>query len=167
MASTRTQKAKERLSRHLDIMSDVKNADVMLGNYSGEDEGNYQKDSELNLDPVSIRHQQNSNVVGENFRSLLTNSCQNSEITIETTRMISDEVSSQVSRRLNEIEDSLYFQIQDAVTTAIAEKVLPSLQKTFDTQERTNFTVVDLAWVQRATGELEDNQFHRGGPRVQ
>ena len=90
----------------------------MLGNYPSEDERNY-SDSELNLDPVSIRIQRNSNVAGDDDRSVRTNSRENSEITIETTRMINEIVSSQVSRRLNEIKDSLNSQIQDEVTTAI------------------------------------------------
>ena len=91
MPSTRKQKAKERRSRQIDIRFDIENADVMLGIYSREDEGNYQSDSEVNLDPVSIRPPQNSNLVGEDFRSLLTNSRENSEITIETTRIVRDE----------------------------------------------------------------------------
>ena len=57
--------------------------------------------------------------------------------------MICEEVSRQVSRKLNEVKDSLNSQIQDAITTAITEKVLPSIQKTLDTQGKANFTVVD------------------------
>ena len=34
MPSTRKQKAKEKLSRQLDVMSDIENMDVMLGTYS-------------------------------------------------------------------------------------------------------------------------------------
>ena len=45
------------------------------------------------------------------------------------TRMISENTSNQVSGRLNEIKDGLNFQIQDAIPTAIAEKVLPSIQR--------------------------------------
>ena len=33
MPSTRKQKAKEKLSRHSDVLSDIENLDVMLGNY--------------------------------------------------------------------------------------------------------------------------------------
>ena len=94
MPSTRKQKAKERRSRQLDIMSDVGNVDVMLGSYSGNIEGNDHSENELNLDSESGRLQRNSNVTGEAFRSLLTNSRENSEITIETTRLINDEISS-------------------------------------------------------------------------
>ena len=55
-------------------------------------------------------------------------------MTIETTRMISEEVSNQMSRKLVESKSSLNSQIQDAITTALTEKVLPSIQKTLDTQ---------------------------------
>ena len=115
------------------------------------------KVSELNLDPVSSRPQQNSNVVGKDFRSLLTNSRENSEITVETTRMIIDEASSQVTRRLIEIKYSLHFQIQNAITTVIAEKVHPSIQNTLDTQVRNNFTVVDQGSIEPHMGSRAAN----------
>ena len=109
MLSTRKQKAKERQSRQLDILSDVENGDVMLGIYSRNDDRNGQSENELNLDSESSRPQRSSNVTGEDLRSLLTNSRENSEITIETTRMIIEEISNQISRRLNEIKASLIF----------------------------------------------------------
>ena len=143
MPSTRKQKAKERRSRQLDIMSDVENVDVMLGSYSRDDENNASEDG-MNLDLESNRLQQSSNVIGEDFRSLLnTNSRENSQVTIETTRIISDEVSNQISRRLNEINTSLNFQIQDAISNAITEKILPSIQNTLEMQGRPNSTMVD------------------------
>ena len=64
-------------------------------------------------------------------------------MTIETTIMISEEISNQMSSKLNVIKSSLKPLIQDAITTAIAGKVLPSIQNTLDTQGRANFTVVD------------------------
>ena len=143
MPSTRKQKAKERRSRQLDIMSDVENVDVMLGSYSGKIEGNDHSENELNLDLESGRLRRNSNVTGEDFRSLLTNSRENSEITIETTRLINDEISSQLSRKLNEIKTSLISQIQNAVSAAITNTVLPSIQNTLNMQGEPNFTFVD------------------------
>ena len=144
MPSTRRQKAKERRSRQLDIMSDVENVDIMLGSYSRDDEENNMSENEMNLGSGSSRPQQSSNVIGEDFRSLLnTNSRENSEITIETTRLINEEISNQVTRKLNEIKTSLYSQIQDAITVAITRTVLPSIQNTLETQGRSNFTVVD------------------------
>ena len=143
MPSTRKRKAKERRSRQVDIMSDLENVDVMVGSYSRNDEGNDQSENELKLDSESSSLQRNSNITGEDFRSLLTNSRENSEITIETTRLINEEISNQMSRRLNEIKISLNSQIQDAITTAIASSVLPSIQKTLEMHERANFTIVD------------------------
>ena len=143
MPSTRKQKAKERRSRQLDIMSDVENVDVMLGSYSGNIEGNDHSENEMNLDSESGRLQRNSNVTGEDFRSLLTNSRENSEITIETTRLINDEISSQLRRKLNEIKTSLNSQIQNAISAAITNTVLPSIQNTLNMQGEPNFTIVD------------------------
>ena len=123
-------------------MSDVENVDVMLGSYSRNKGEEDQSENELNLDSESSRPQRNSNVTGEDFRSLPTNSRENNEITIETTRLINEEISSQMSRKLNEIKTSLNSQIQDAITTAIST-LLPSIQNTLNIQGRTNSTVVD------------------------
>ena len=143
MPSTRKQKAKERRSRQLDIMSYVENVDVMLGSYSGNIEENDHSENELNLDSESGRLQRNSNVTGEDFRSLLTNSRENSEITIETTRLINDEISSQLSRKLNEIKTSLNSQIQNAISAVITNTVLTSIQNTLNMQGEPNFNIVD------------------------
>ena len=47
--------------------------------------------------------------------------------------MISEEFINQMSRKLNEIKSGLNSQIQDAVSTAMVEKVLPSIQATNQT----------------------------------
>ena len=52
-------------------------------------------------------------------------------------------MSNQMSRKLNEIKNSLSFQIQDAIHSAIAETVLPSIQNTLEMQGRDNFTTAD------------------------
>ena len=143
-SSTRKQKAKERRSRQLDMMSDVENVDIMLGSYSRDDEENDIGENGVNLDSGSNRPQQSSNIIGEDFRSLLnTKSRENSEITIATTRMIIEEISNQMSRKLNEIKSSLNIQIQNAISNAITEKILPSIQNTLEMQDRVNHTMVD------------------------
>ena len=153
MLSTRKQKATERRSRQMDLMSDVEIVDVMLGSYSRDEDGNEGSENEMNLDSGSSILQQSSNLVGEDFSSLLnTNSRENSEITIETTRMISEEISNQVSRKLNEIKISLDFQIQDAISNAITEKILPSIQNTLEAQGKGNYTRVD-----QGSSELQDS----------
>ena len=100
MPSTRKQKAEERRSRQMDLMFDVENVDIMLGSYSRGEDGNEGSENEANLDSRSSRPQQNSNLAGGYFRSLFnTNSRENSEITIETTGMISEAISKQMSRK--------------------------------------------------------------------
>ena len=85
----------------MDITSDEENADIMLGSSSRDDPRDNNSENVVNLDSGSRRPQQNSNLVGEDFRSLLiANSRENSGITIETTRMISDEITNQLSKKL-------------------------------------------------------------------
>ena len=153
MPSTRKQRAKERRSTQLDKISDVENVDILLGSYSRGDERIDQSENELHLDSGSNRPQQNSNMTGEDFRSLLnTNSRENSEMTIQTTRMISDEISSQVTRKFNDNRSSLNLQIEEAINAAITEKVLPSIENSLVAHERANLTMED----QRASG-LQDS----------
>ena len=142
MPLTRKQKAKERRSRQLDMLSDVENVVIMLGSYSRDDEEVNISENGVNLDSGSSRPQQSSDLIGEDFRSLLnTNSRENSEIAIETTRLINEEISNQMSRKLNEIKASLNSQIQDAITAAITSTVLPSIQNTLGMQGRPDFTL--------------------------
>ena len=125
-------------------MSDVENVDIMLGSYSREDERKDEGENEFNLDSGSTRPQQSSNLVGEDSRSLLNMIIrENSEMTIEITRMISEEISHQMSRKLNEIKSIQISQIQDALTTTLTEKVFPFFQNTLDKQGRAKLTVVD------------------------
>ena len=148
MLSTRKQKAKERRSRQLDMLSDVEIVDIMLGSYSRYGEENIASENGVNLDSGSSRPQQSSNVIGEDFRSLLnTNSRENSENTIETTRMISEDISNQMSRKLNEIKKSLNSQIQEAINNVMTERVLPSIQNTLRTHGNVNYTTMDQASV--------------------
>ena len=130
-------------------MSDLEKVDIMFGNYLRNIEGNEQDESEVNVDSGSNRPQQNSNIIRENFRSLLSiNSRENSEMILETTRMMSDEIANHVSRRLTEIRLSLNSQIQDVISTTITEKVLPFIQNTLDVQGRKKSTIMD----QRSSG---------------
>ena len=121
----------------------------------------------------SNRLQQSSNTLGEDFKSLLdTKSKENSEKTIETTRIINGEIANQMSRKLNEVKSSLNAQIQDAISTAISEKMLPSIQNTISMQGRTNFTVSDRksSGLQRSPGAVNphktwENHFKMGFTR--
>ena len=114
-----------------------------VGSYSRNNEENDLGENDMNLDSESSRPQRNSNVTGEDFRSLLTNSRENSEAAIETTRLINEEIANQMSKKLNEMKTSLNSQIQNVITAAITDTVLPFIQNTLEVQGRANFTMVD------------------------
>ena len=66
--------------------------------------------------------------------------------------MISEEITNQMSRKHNEIKSSFNSQIRDAISTAIAEKVFPSIQNTLGLEGRASYTMVD-----RGSNELQDS----------
>ena len=119
MPSTRKQKAKEKRSRQLDVMSDLEDMNVMLGNYPGN-----RSDEELN---ENIEIDSTSNVTRtdmsrncEDFRSLLnTENRIENEVTVETSRFISTEISQQMSRKLDEPKRDLNTQITVSISSAI------------------------------------------------
>ena len=130
MPSTRRQKAKEKRSRQSDIMSDIENLDVMLGNYSNSEIRDQNTVDQIEIDPESSRRQQGFSHEESNYRSLLnTNLSENSEITVETSRAISSEISSQMSRKLEEMKSDLNSHIMEVINSAIDEKILPSIEK--------------------------------------
>ena len=128
MPSTEEQRAKERRSRQLDMMSDVENVDIRLGSYSRDDERNEQSENELNLGSGSSRPQQNSNLAGEDCRGLNTTSRENSETTIETIRIIGDEIASQVQEN-STISDLAYiYKFRKLLTPQLLRKCFRPLK---------------------------------------
>ena len=69
MPSTRKQKAREKRSRQSDVMSDIENLDIMLGNYQESDQVRDENlsDTGLNLDSRKSNKQVNS--ISGNFRT--------------------------------------------------------------------------------------------------
>ena len=134
MPSTRRQKAKEKRSRQSDVMSDLEKIDKMLGNYSRNELDSQlgEKETEIDLGSDGL---QAANPISEDIRSLInTNSREKSEITIETARLINNEITSQVTRKLDEIRSDLNSQILEVINSAITEKVLPSIQNVLGVQ---------------------------------
>ena len=135
MPSTRKQKAKEKRSRQSDVMSDIENLDVMLGRYQRDNiemqEGNIDNEMDERLN----RRKRQLNQNDSEFRSYLnTNLDENSGLTVETSRAISSEVSSQMSRKLAEMTCDLNTRILDAINTAIENRVLPSIRNAVGSQ---------------------------------
>ena len=120
MPSTRKQRAKERRSRQVDLMSDTENLDIMLGSYSRNELENNSMDRNDEMDHESDRTRQDVVQNSEDFRSLLnSDSRENSESTGLTMRL----VNSEVSKRMDELSKGLSSQIIDTINSVIGEKV--------------------------------------------
>ena len=72
------------------------------------------------------------------MRSLInTISRENSEITIETARMVNNEISTQVTRKLDEVREDLNSQFLEVINSAIAEKVPLSIHNVPGVRDQT------------------------------
>ena len=153
MPSTRKQKAKEKRSRQSDVMSDIENLDVMLGNYANSDIRDREIVDQIEIDPESSRRHQGIGQEESNYRSLLnTNLSENSEITVETSRAISSEISSQMSRKLEEMKSDLNSHILEVINSAIDEKILPSIENVIANKRETK----NAKWDLRSNGRHPD-----------
>ena len=145
MPSTRKQKAKEKRSRHSDAMSDIENLDVMLGNYTNSENRDQEAIDQIEIDPESGRRQQDLDQNESNYRSLLnTNLSENSEITVETSRMINSEISSQMSRKMEEMKSDLNSHILEVINSATEERILPSIENVITSNREAKNTKWDL-----------------------
>ena len=145
MPSTRKQKAKEKRSRHSDVMSDIENLDVMLGNYTHGENRDQEAIEQIEIDPESGRRQQALDQNEPNYRSLLnTNLSENSEITVETSRMINSEISSQMSRKIEVMKSDLNSHILEVINSAIEERILPSIENVITSNREAKNTKWDL-----------------------
>ena len=143
MPSTRKQKAKQKRSRQSDVMSDLENMNVMLGNYPGS-----RSDEELNenIEVDSRSDGTRTDVVRkyEDYRTLLSSDDRiDSEIPVETTRFIADEIAQQISRKLDELKRNLNTQITESINSAIHDSILPSIQNSLSGQNSGLETNVD------------------------
>ena len=105
-------------------MSDIENLDVMLINYTNSEIRGQVAVDQIEIDPESRGRQQDLDQNEPNYRSLLnTNLSENSEITVETSRMINSEISSQMSRKLEEMKSDLNSHILEVINSAIEERI--------------------------------------------
>ena len=92
MPSRRKQKARETRSRQPDVMSDLENMNVMLGNYS-RNHSDVELNEKIELDSRSNETRTDMIRNCEDFRTLLNSDDRiRSEIPVETTRLIADEI---------------------------------------------------------------------------
>ena len=145
LPSIRKQKAKEKRSRQSDLMSDFENLDVILGSYQRDNSEMQEGNSDNEMDERLNRQEKGLNQNDIEFRSYLnTNLSENSGLTVETSRAITSEISSQMSRKLEEMTCDLNTRILDAINTAIESRALPSIRKAVGSQNSVRKANLDL-----------------------
>ena len=143
MLSTRKQKAREKRSRQSDVMSDLENMNVMLGNYQ-ENQSDVDPNENVEVDLRSNGTRTDMVRNSEDFRTLLTSEDRNRrEMTMETNRLISEEISHQMNRKIDELKRNLDTQITESINSAIHDSILPSIQRSLSGQNSGLGTNVD------------------------
>ena len=124
-------------------MSDIENLDVMLGSYQRDESEAKDRNDDNEIDSGSIRRKEGLNRNEKDFRSYLnTNLSESSCLTVEPSRAISSEISSQMSRTFEEMQKSLNSQILDIIIAAIETRMLPSIKNAVGSRisaKNTNF----------------------------
>ena len=137
MPTTRKQK-KARKSRGLEMLSDIENLDIMLGenNFNTrEREGSL--NSNLPRRPRSFASNESENEDGNigrnqrNVNSRTNTECDHNSVTGNSSaelNRLSSELNSRISREMDEMMNSVSDQIQRAISDAISTQVLPQIQ---------------------------------------
>ena len=137
MPTTRKQK-RARKSRGLEMLSDIENLDIMLGENhfsSREREGNL--NSNLPRRSRSFASNESENEDGNigrnqrNINSRTNTECDRNSVTGNSSAEInrlSSELNSRISREMDEMMNSVSVLIQRAISDAISTQVLPQIQ---------------------------------------
>ena len=127
MPSTRRQKAKARKSREMDMMSDFENLDVMLGNINNNP---IERELAEAIDQSSTHEDADTNAYQENeYRNYLhENDLLRQNEVRQSFETFSNEFNLRLSQEMDSMMSMMHSQINRAVTTAIAERVIPEIQ---------------------------------------
>ena len=135
MPTTRKQKSKGRESRESEMLSDLENMVIMLGNSDFEREhsefGNSPGRPECPSYHALVDHDTNSHSnSGENeIRRFAGNGHISWEIDSSSEiNMLSGELNQRITQKMNDLMSSVSSQIQRAISEAINEQVLPQIQ---------------------------------------
>ena len=126
MPSTRRQKAKARKSRELDMMSDINNLDIMLGNPG---ENPIERELADAIEQSSVQGDYEANEYQRNNYSFVQ---ENEPLRHNEVRQSFETFTNEFNLRLSQEMDSMmsmvHNQINRAISTAISERVMPEIQ---------------------------------------
>ena len=127
MPSTRRQKAKARKSREMDILSDIENMDVMLGNGKSNPIERELADA---IEQSSVQGDSESNThLGDQYASFTyeNNPLRQNDVR-QSFETFSNEFNLRLSQEMDSMMSMMHSQINRAINNAIAEKVIPEIQ---------------------------------------
>ena len=127
MPSTRKQKAKARKSREMDMMSDFENLDVMLGSSNNNP---IERELAEAIDQSSTHGDADTNAFQENeYRNYLHeyDLLRQNEVR-QSFETFSNEFNLRLSQELDSMMSMMHSQINRAITTTIAERVIQEIQ---------------------------------------
>ena len=127
MPSTRRQEAKARKSREMDILSDIENMDVMLGN---EDSSPIERKLADAIEQSSVQGDIESNMLSRDQYASFTyeNNLPSQSDVRQSFETFSNEFNLRLSQEMDSMMSLMHSQINRSVNTAIAEKVFPEIQ---------------------------------------
>ena len=127
MPSTRRQKAKARKSREMDMLSDIENMDVMLGNG-----GSNPIERELTdaIEQSSVQGDVESNEhLGNQYTSFAyENNLPRQDDIRQSLETFSNEFNLRLSQEMDSMMSMMHSQMNRAISNAIAERVIPEIQ---------------------------------------
>ena len=127
MPSTRRQKAKARKSREMDMLSDIENMDVMLGNGSNKPIERELADA---IEHSSVQGDVESNEhLGNQYTSFACENTLSRQNDIrQSLETFSNEINLRLSQEMDPMMSMMHSQINRAISNAITERVIPEIQ---------------------------------------
>ena len=122
MPSTRRQKAKARKSREMDMMSDIDNLDVMLGNGS---ENPIERELADAIEQSSVQGDYEGNEYQRNNYSFIQeNEPMGHNEVRQSFETFTNEFNLRLSQEMDSMKSMVHNQINRAISTAISERVI-------------------------------------------
>ena len=156
MPSTRRQKAKARKSREMDMMSDIGNLDVMLGN------GNENPFERELADAIEQSSTQGDYEANEFHRTDCRNFVQENESfgqndVRQSFEAFSNEFNLRLSQEMDSMMTMVHSQINRAISTAIAERVIPEIQNIVSSMSSSGNRDTEASLSPNSQGNREDS----------
>ena len=161
MPSTRKQKAKARKSREMHMMSDFENLDIMLGN---SNINHIEKELAEAIDQSSTHGHADTNAYQENeYRNYLhENDLLRQNEVRQSFETFSNEFNLRLSQEMDSMMSMMHSQINRAITTAIAERVIPEIQNIANSMSSTGHRDTEAS----SSPSSQENRESASGPRI-